>query len=503
MAKKNKASSSSSSAQQTVQQLLDKGETEAAWEKIRARLKIKPNDPWFLHEAARYCRRNGLLDDALRYYRRALALQPRDAGLLNGLGLTCFDQGNFEEAEKYYRQTLSLITGYTACHNNYALMLHKLDRHQEALEQYEQVLKYDPDYMHARYGYASVLAHLGELDAAVAQLRRLLQQVPDDTRGQTALGMVLMQKGEFEEGWRLYKGRYAESNPLRFVTLPQINRPFWQGESLEGKSILVFPEQGFGDSLQFCRYVMRLKEEKGVRSVTMVCRPQLLSLLGHLPGVDRVLMQNQLESPAELDYWTTMLNLPLHFLDSENPFGVMPPYLEVDNDRLEKWRLATDAQKPFRIGLIWKGTPKHNNDRHRSLANLSVLKPLWSVPGIQWFSLQKGEGEDEAQNPDADQPITAMGHHVSDFADTAALMTQLDLVITVDTSTAHLAGALGVPCWVMIPCISTDWRWLQGHDDSPWYPSMRLFHRKLGTDWDETVLRIRDALEKTVGSEKK
>ncbi len=480
--------------QQSVTRLLDTGRNEEAWKKIRARLMLAPNDPWFLGQAGRYCRRHGRLDEAQRYYQRAVALQPRDAGLLNGLGLTCYDQGNFADAEKYYRAALSLIQGYTACHNNYGVLLHKADRHLEAIEQYQHVLAADPDYVEARYGLSSVLSHLQRLDEAQTHLRRILAQRPDHAAAEAALGMVLLQQGEFDEGWRRYRARYAQTNPYRFVTPPRINRPYWQGESLQGKCILVFPEQGFGDSIQFCRFATRLKAEKGAKAVYMICRRELYPLLRDLPHVDRVLIQHDHQPVPEFDCWSLMLDLPRHFLDSDQPFGPLPPYLQPDPQRLEKWRLQPDAAQPFTVGVVWKGSAGHNNDRHRSLPHLWALKPLWSVPGVRWISLQKGPGEEEAQRPDADQPIRALGHLLEDFADSAALVSQLDLVVTVDTSVAHLAGALAVPCWVMIPCISTDWRWLQGRDDSPWYPSLRLFHRAPGIGWDETVSRLQAAL---------
>ncbi|MDL2330209.1 tetratricopeptide repeat protein, partial [Desulfosarcina sp. OttesenSCG-928-A07] len=495
MTKKNKKASETS-AQDTVKQLFDSGDIDAAWEKIRARLKISPRDVWFLSEAGRICRQKGQLEEAKQYFRRALVLQPHDAGILNRMGLTFFDQGDFPEAEKYYRRALSVISGYTACHNNYGILLHKLDRHREAAIQYELVLQHDPNYLEARYGLSSVLAHLLDLDGAETHLRRILKQAPNDTRSQTALGMVLLQKGNFKDGWDLYRGRYATNNPNQFVFLPKINRPYWKGESLAGKSILVWHEQGHGDNIQFCRYISRLKAEKSAQAVYMTCRTELYPLLHHLPGVDKVIIPNKgANLPDQLDYWTVLLDLPRYFLDSDKPFGVMPPYLEADAERLAHWRLEPDTEHPITVGVVWKGTPKHNNDRHRSLKSLSVLKPLWNIPGIRWISLQKGPGEEEALNPASDQPILAMGHRVETFADTAALMAQMDLVITVDTSTAHLAGALNIPCWVMIPFISKDWRWLKDHDDSPWYPSMRLFHRKPDTEWDETVLRIRAALE--------
>ncbi|MDR0806806.1 MAG: tetratricopeptide repeat protein [Enterobacteriaceae bacterium] len=478
--------------QQTVTQLLLSGQGEEAWKKIQARLIFSPRDTWFLDEAARYCRRNGKFDEAIRYYQRSLAIQTRNAYAQNGIGLAYYEQGKYDEAEKYYRNALSIEPSYVGCHNNYAIMLHKMDRYQEAIEQYELALKFDPDYVNASYGLASVFAHIQQLDAAKTQLNHLVEHHPNDIRSQTALGMILLQQGDFKQGWRLYRGRYSAKNIHRFVKSPALKQPYWNGRNLQEKRILVYREQGLGDEIQFCRFAARLKQEKGASAVYLVCKQAVYPLFRQLPHIDKVIIEGD-EMP-DFDTWVLLLDLPRYFLNSAVPFGIMPPYFSADPALLAKWLLPKNTDSPLRVGLVWKGTPQHNNDSHRSLKNLNELRPLWDVAGIEWISLQKGAGEEEALAAPTDMPIRALGHQVQNYADTAAIISQLDLVISVDTSVAHLAGAMNKPCWVLIPAIATDWRWQQKQETSVWYPSMRLFRREITEEWDKTIIEIRDAL---------
>ncbi|AWH89366.1 tetratricopeptide repeat protein [Limnobaculum parvum] len=484
------------SLQQTVTELINAGKTEEALKKIQVRLMFAPKDAWFLHEAARLYRRNEKLDEAERYYLRALAVVPNDPSSLNGLGLTYYDNKDFANAEKYYQMALSVLPSYAGCRNNYGIMLHKMDRYQEAAQQYQLALEADPNHLEARYGLSSVLAHMQQLESAVDHMRYFLQFSPQDARTQNTLGMVLLQQGNFEQGWSLYRSRYSQNNPHRFVNLPSINRPYWEGEDLTGKAILVHPEQGMGDEIQFCRFATRLKQEKGASTVYLMCRPALYSLMQSLPNIDGIIVldkENNAPLP-EFDVWSLLLDLPRHFVDSQDPFALQPPYVFAPSPIPEQWRLPSAEPRPLRVGLVWKGSSKHANDRNRSLENLSVLHPLWSVPNIEWVSLQKGEGEDEAINAPAEFPILALGHQVTSYADTTAIIDQVDLVITVDTSVAHLAGAMNKPCWVMLPAFAIDWRWIEGQETSSWYPSMRLFRHSDEKSWTEMIGRVRDAL---------
>lgn len=476
--------------QQSVTQLLQQGRQDEAWRKIRAHLTLAPYDGWFLHEAARLARRNGDLELAQRYYRRALKLAPQDAGLLNGMGLTHYDADRLPEAEQHYLAALRAHAAYAACHNNYAILLHKQYRYAAALEQYQLALHIQPDYIEARYGLSTVLAHMGKLQQAESQMQQVMQTRHNDRRCSNALGMVLLQQGKFSDGWRHYQSRYAPENPDRFFSLPELPIRYWQGEDLHGKTLLVRTEQGLGDEIQFCRFLSRVKSEKHAAKVVVIGSAGLKPLISSLAHLDDYLTREDKQQPLpHADFWCSLLDLPQHFLNSPQPFCTQHPYLFSPEQQQMQWPINAAGKK---IGIVWKGSAGHKNDGQRSLANLSQLSPLFELPNTHWVSLQKGAGEEEVTAFPQLQPY---GSEFKNYQDTAAVIAQLDLVIGVDTSVIHLAGALGVPCWVMLPAWARDWRWLEGREDSPWYPQMRLFARGQEEEWDAVIARIKQALQ--------
>jgi hypothetical protein len=230
--------------------------------------------------------------------------------------------------------------------------------------------------------------------------------------------------------------------------------------------------------------------------------PALHRLMAGIEGVDTVLDHaTALPRVSGYDYWTSLLSAPLYLGTTLNTIPRAVP-LVTDAALLLQWREVLNALPPGRkIGLVWKGNARHHNDMYRSMPSLATLAPLWSVPGLNFISLQKGQGEEEAQHPSADQPLLELGTKVNDLADTGAIIGQLDLVICVDTSIAHLAASLGKACWVMLPERDVDWRWMHERDDSPWYPqTLRLFRRAPGEAWSASVERVRQACAERFGS---
>jgi hypothetical protein len=311
------------------------------------------------------------------------------------------------------------------------------------------------------------------------------------------LAVLLLGMGRFEEGWQLYESRYVQPTFVHHKTRAMLPCPQWAGTPLAGKSVLVWQEDGLGDMLQFSRYFSLLKAQ-GAARIAFVCAPALHRLMSRVDGVDEVLDHAGGHARAtEFDCWTSLLSVPLYL---RTTFDTIPRAvrLTVEPTFVERWRPVLDTLPPGRrIGLVWKGNAKHHNDANRSLPSLATLAPLWRVPGLSFVSLQKGQGEDEAREPPVDQPLLDLGTKVTDFADTAAIIAQLDLVICVDTSIAHLAASLGKQCWVMLPERDVDWRWLHDRDDSPWYPhTLRLFRRAPGEDWAASVERVAQACER-------
>ncbi|RFU48761.1 hypothetical protein D0B32_02690 [Paraburkholderia sp. DHOC27] len=256
--------------------------------------------------------------------------------------------------------------------------------------------------------------------------------------------------------------------------------------------MVIWADEGYGDQIQFARYVPLLRQ-RGVSRITLVCDEALKPLLETVDGVDCVISDPFAVPPH--DYWSLFMSLPRYFGTTLETIPTTIPYVVPLQEKLEHWqkKLPVDG---IRVGLVWKGNPHHGNDVHRSLPSLATLAPLWSIPGITFVSLQKYHAGQDARQPLAGQYITPLGEEIQDFADTAAIVAQLDLTICVDTAVAHVAGALGKPCWVLLPSFHTDWRWLTDRADSPWYPeTMRLFRQTRFNDWTPVIEEVTHALQ--------
>ncbi len=430
----------------------------------------------------------GRLREAEATLRTAIAKRADYADAHFNLGLVLDKTARYTEAEAAYREALRLRPDAGAAYNNLGNVLQRSDRFHEAADIYRQALALDPHAAPSHYNLATALRGLDRPHEAEPHYRRALESKPDYFDAQFGLGTLLLSLGRFEEGWRLFESRYALPRFLHCQTKATIPLPQWQGESLEGRSLLVWQEDGLGDVIQFGRYLPLLKAA-GAKRIDMVCAPSLHRLFENVEGVDALLTHDAATAKyGDYDCWTSLLSAPVHL---GTTLDTIPPaqYLQVDKTRAAYWqeRLAGLPPGP-RIGLVWKGNPRHHNDAHRSLNSLSLLLPLWSIPGATLISLQKGQDEDEAQQPRRFQPLLALGHELTDFADTAALIAHLDLVVCVDTSTAHLAGSLGKPCWVLLPYHDPDWRWLHGRSDSPWYrDTMRVFWQPRAGNWSAPV----------------
>ncbi|MGP8437267.1 tetratricopeptide repeat protein [Paraburkholderia fungorum] len=436
------------------------------------------------------------LPEAEAAYRQAIAHRPDYAEAHYNLGLALSNLERLAEAETAYREAIRCGPEIVHAYNNLGCVLRLLDRLPEAIEAFSQALALRPDLAEAHYNVGTALAQLKQLPEAEAAYRRALALRPDYGDARFGLAVLLLGMGRFEEGWRLYECRYDQPGFVHHKTRSMLSCPQWQGDTLAGKSLLVWQEDGLGDMLQFGRYFALLKAQ-GAAHIAFACAPVLHRLMVAVDGIDAVLDHDTAlarVAASTYDCWTSLLSAPLHL---RTTVDTIPRALRLaaEPSHVEKWRPILETMPPGRkIGLVWKGNPKHHNDANRSIPTLATLAPLWSVPGIGFVSLQKGQGEDEARNPPAAQPLLELGSMVNDFADTAAIIEQLDLVICVDTSTAHLAASLGKPCWVMLPEKDIDWRWMHGRSDSPWYPhTLRLFRRAAGEAWPVTVERVRQA----------
>jgi ADP-heptose:LPS heptosyltransferase len=395
--------------------------------------------------------------------------------------LALYHEGNYSkvlsEIEGMIPDALSALSIGVAASCAYAL-----DRYDEAESLYKRAILLDPLDATAYRNLGMMHKKAYHYEEAEVFYTEALKITPDCVLTQANLGFLLLELGRYQEGWRLYETRY---DPRVNPSFPMYEFPFprWCGESLEGKTILIVPEQGFGDEIQFVRYI-RLLKERGAR-ITLMCKQPLQRLFSTLQDRGSVIIVT--ETSQEHDYWSFLLSVPLYLGTTLETIPDQLPYLKIQNEWIgEKLMLP---ERKFKVGLVWKGSTQHGNDIHRSLREFSALEPLWSVPEVTFVSLQKGV----LSTNETKQPI--IERDIDDFADTSALISQLDLVICVDTSVAHLCGALGKPCWVLLPFVGSDWRWMREREDSPWYPNViRLFRQTTPNEWDDTIANVVTAL---------
>ncbi|MBF0180519.1 MAG: tetratricopeptide repeat protein [Magnetococcales bacterium] len=425
--------------------------------------------------------------------REALRVDGEHVLALYHLGNLLQGLGRPAEAEAAYRQALRLCPECAEAHNNLGVLLQGQNRPGEAQACLMEALRLRPDYAEAFNNLGALMQAWRRPVEAEAAYREATRLRPEFADAHWNCGLLLLRAGRWAEAWPLYEYRHHPAIGEAIMEGPLPASPRWRGEDLSGRSILVLEEQGHGDVMQFCRFLPILKG-LGAREVVLVCHPGLGTLLGTLPGVDRVVAAWD-ERRESVDFWTFLLSIPMHLGVTPETLSAELPYLRADAERVAHWRARLPTGGGLRVGVVWRGRASHKNDRHRSLPEVTLLAPLWSVAGARFIGLRKHETGEEAPVMPADQPLLDLGGEIGNFADTAAIVAQLDLVIAVDTAIVHLCGALGVRCWVLLPAIGTDWRWGEGRDDSPWYPGvLRLFRQSEPGDWSGVVLEARQAL---------
>ncbi len=432
--------------------------------------------------------------DAEPCHRRAVELDPDAAAPRTHLGFALEAQARLDEALQSHRDALERAPGHPSVLTNLGNVMSFLGRFAEAEAHHRQALARAPDFATAHCNLGVLLADLQRDADAEPHLRRAIALAPAFPRARLNLGFLLLAQGRLDEGWAMHEARHDPALPRHGIPPPPFPCPAWQGEPLAGRSVLIWAEQGFGDQIQFARFAPRLKAH-GAGRVTLVCQRPLHALFTTLAGIDRVVPADVVDNAfttgavdvSDHDCWTFPLTLPLHLRTTLDDVAADGAYLRARRER------APARPGELRVGLVWRGNPRHHNDADRSLPSLAVLAPLGSVPGVRFTSLQTGPAAAEAHRPPPGLALTHVA--VDDFATTADALAELDLLVCVDTSAAHLAGALGVPCWVLLPAYRPDWRWLRGRDDSPWYPrTMRLFRQTTRGDWGPVIEAVREAL---------
>lgn len=481
----------------------------------------------------------GRLEEAIDCFRRAIGRQPDSVSALTDLGRSLISLGRFEEALEPLLHAIAVepkrpddapyLTGKA---------LHGLGRLEEALPCYEMAIRNDPTHLRAHNDLGAALTELNRPNPAVKVLKdgiklapnsaelhfnlgnaytrqrrvanalsefeRAIELNPDFAVAHFNRGIALLTLGDYEAGWPEYEWRWK--TPTMVGSVRSFPMPQWNGGNVDGKTVLLHAEQGLGDAIQFVRYVPWVAS-KGAR-VIVECPTLLHGLFSRVNGLVRLVDRAESEREAArgaFDCHLPLMSLPgMHGTTAHNmPCAV--PYLAADRGRSRAWGKAIESRgAAFKVGIVWQGNPDHQRDRFRSVP-LRTLRPVFDVPGVIWISLQKDnypgmtDGVPGALVPSV--PRLESGSGIGDFSDTAAIVDNLDLVVSIDTSVAHLAGALGKPIWLMLP-IDPDWRWLLDRDDSPWYPTMRLFRQRAPGAWGEVTERLKAALVEAVNAKR-
>jgi Flp pilus assembly protein TadD len=421
--------------------------------------------------------------EALAAFDRALALRPQYAAAHNHRGAALAALERFDEALAAYDRALAGAPRYAQAHNHRAMVLLDLDRPAEALESADRALALASTFADAWYTRGNALRELYRHGDAAESFERAIALDPDHASAHWNLADCRLVLGDFARGWEQFEWRWRL--PSRGQALRQFTQPQWTGaEPLEGRTILLHAELGLGDTLQFCRFATEVAR-RGAR-VLLEVQPPLLPLLQTLEGVASLVARGDPLPPFDLH--CPLMSLPLALRADVAGIAAHVPYLASDPARVAAWRERLGAARAPRIGLAWSGSQGLRNDK-RSTTLRQVL-PLLD-PGIEWVSLQKEVPATDAAMLAAHPGIRDVSANLADFADTAALVEVLDLVITVDTSVAHVPGALARPVWILLPHNPHDWRWLLEREDSVWYPTARLFRQPAPGDWESVVRRVR------------
>ncbi|MDT8304098.1 MAG: tetratricopeptide repeat protein, partial [Sedimentisphaerales bacterium] len=509
----------------------------AAVEKCKQAISIKPDYAEAYNTMGFSLEKQQQYAEAIKYYKKAVQFKPDFAEAYNHLGVVLNAQNHSIEAIKNYKQALRIDPDYAEVYNNLGIALKDQEQFTEAIANFEQAIQLEPDFAEAYYNlanslrdetrcteaienyrkavllkpdYAEAYNHLGvvlnaqgghveiiENLEAIKNYRRALQLNPDFAEAHWNLSLVLLRTGRFIEGWKEYEWR---RNPkLDIVTYPhsfEIQR--WDGSCFSGKRLLVHYEQGLGDTLHFVRYLPMVKARGG--TVILEARKPLYKLLQGFPGVDELIEASLDKKPiVKFDHHISLMDLPKIFETSLETIPAEVPYINCCPQKAEHWRNKL-AGPDFKVGIVWAGSPSHGNDQNRS-CTLKYFEPLTKIDGVRLYGLQKGKAAEQVEGLADEMTITNIGTEFEDFSDTAAAIENLDLVISVDTSVLHLAGAMGKPVWALLP-FAPEWRWMLNREDSPWYPTMKLFRQKKWGQWGSVFQDVAKELRTTTAKRK-
>ena len=438
------------------------------------------------------------LDGAERCLRVGLSLKPDSPEAMAGLGEVKMKQGHFAEAETLFRRSLALRPSSPQVLNNLGSSLKEQGRPADAISVYLDAYAREPNEAAIPFNLGGAFSAVGDIDNAIRWYDRATAVNPEYAEAHANKSLLLLASADFNRGWDEYRWRFKIKDTRQKIDARTFPVPEWNGEPFEGKTLLIRSEQGAGDMIQFSRYLPLVKARGG--EIILETHPRLLRLLKNVEGADRVITIAE-TSRTRFDLWAPLLNVPGFFTHSMESIPAADTYLSAEAGLIDAMQSLPFAGT-FNVGLCWQGNREYIGDRDRSVP-LQALEPLLDVAGARFYSLQKGAGSEQLGTLPRCSAITDLGSTLDNggdgFVETAAVMKHLDLVISTDTAIPHLAGALGRPVWLLLP-MNPEWRWFRGGDRSPWYPSMRLFRRQSGEEWEDLLRRVAQELENTVNA---
>jgi tetratricopeptide (TPR) repeat protein len=436
-----------------------------------------------LYQSAIALQMRGNLAAAAGTYRKVVAIVPGHPYAWSNLGVALRYMGEHEQAAAALRQAAALLPDNPAILANLGAALNGAGQSDAAILALQRAIQLQPDHFESILNLGATYQDLQRLEEAIGRFEKAVTLQPENPEGHWGLAMSALRLGDFSLGWKEFEWR---------LRMPRLNlrrnfqQPQWKGQDPTGKTILLHAEGGFGDAIQF----ICLVPDVARRGATLIleCQPELIRLLSPVPGISRVLRRGDPLPP--FDWQIPLQGLPLALGITLQTIPARTPYLSVAPELSAQWKTRLANDRSFKVGLVWAGS-----DRTDRSHQLNLFAPLAEARNVRFFSLQKGP--EAAQKPPPGMNWTDFTNELRDFADTAALLEQLDLLITVDTAAAHLAGAMGKPVWVLIPR-RADFRWLRGRNDSPWYPTMRLFLQERLGEWETPVTMIARALKEII-----
>jgi len=485
-------------------------------------LKVQPDNVDALFMLGVIFAQGGFYDYAIDCFQEAVRIKPNHIGAYYNLGNVYRDKEQIDGAMKCYQKVIQINPDYADAYINLGILFRQKERFDEEIAAYQKAIRIDSNAAGAYYNLGHSYFEKGQFDEALSCYQKVTQLVPNNIDAYMNLGLlfrikglphealtcyqravelspnnaeahwnmsnVLLLTGDFKDGWKEYEWLWRTKDNINRSN--KFSQPLWDGSDVAGRTILLYAEYGFGDTIQFIRYVPFVKDHGG--KVIVECQKELASLLKNVEGVDGVVAQG--EHLPLFDLHFPLMRLPVILNTTLDNIPAKIPYLAADSAlaKVCSAKIKNDDSN-LRIGLVWSG----GGLPLKKSCSLEMFAPLACLKGVTFYSLQKGKAGKQAKNPPAGMKLIDYTDEIGDFSDTAALIENLDLVIAVDTSVAHLAGALGKPVWTLLPFVP-DWRWFLDREDSPWYPTMRLFRQPSLGDWESVIQRITRQLHEMV-----